>query len=235
MAGGMPVGLQWGGPQSIGAVVANSAGTLVTDSGTAGTKGAWAQLIGSTLYDITWLAISITSQASFLTTAFVDIGIGAAGSEMVVISNLMLSITGDDSAPAQYVLPVYIPARTRIAARCMSANGSNNASRSPSRRPGMACNSVGRAGQCKVDTIGITGTTPTGISTPATGAVGAVHRSSSRSRHSERLLRVPARLHIQSDRLGSLDRCGRWRIGIRETHPAVLSHHLGQRRLHGAA
>ncbi len=170
MAGGMPVGLQWGGPQSIGAVVASSAGTLVTDSGTAGTKGAWAQLIGSTLYDITWLAISITTQASFLTTAFVDIGIGAAGSEMVVISNLMLSITGDDPAPAQYVLPVYIPARTRIAARCMSANGSNNVAVAISAWDGAIQSA---APVSAVDTIGITGTTPTGVSTPASGAVGA--------------------------------------------------------------
>jgi hypothetical protein len=151
-------------------VVANSAGTLVTDSGTAGTKGAWAQLIGSTASDIAWLAISIASQASLLTTAFVDIGIGAAGSEVVVLSNLMLSVSGEDPAPAQYVLPVYIPARTRIAARCMSADGSENVAVSISAWDGAMQSA---APVSAVDAIGITGTTPTGVTVPATGAVGA--------------------------------------------------------------
>lgn len=101
---------------TVGEEVGGSRGTLVT-SGAANTKGNWYQLVASSAYNTDGLLVFIAKMnaSDFL----VDIGIGAAGSENVVVPNL---VAGNNLANnvTQYLIPISIPAGTRIAACCQA-------------------------------------------------------------------------------------------------------------------
>ena len=108
-----------------GTVTASSKGTQVDPGGTANTKGAYAQLVASTTQTIRGLIVQILPDASYAAApahSLVDIAIGGAGSEQVVIPNIMHnptetsgSVIQANNAPFYY--PASIPSGSRIAAR----------------------------------------------------------------------------------------------------------------------
>jgi hypothetical protein len=107
--------------ESGGHDTANSRGTTVT-TGTANTKSAsWVQIMASTGFDASGILIQLTDTAAggdFL----VDIAFGAAGSEVVKIANLCAaSSTGSVTRGAVYLIPIHIPAGTRISAKSQSS------------------------------------------------------------------------------------------------------------------
>src|SRR5215469_38490 len=77
---------------SVGGNAAGSAPTVVNPSATASTKGSWVQLIAATTYDINWVILDFLSNAglSVPTTFAVDLGIGASGSEKIIIPNVVV-------------------------------------------------------------------------------------------------------------------------------------------------
>jgi hypothetical protein len=105
-----------------GAVSASSLGTIVTASGTINTKGAWAELIAASARDTRHLILLFQSAAAH--RFLIDLGIGAAASEQVLIPNLFHR--GSSSTAATTIVPVScsIPAGTRVAARCQSNTAS---------------------------------------------------------------------------------------------------------------
>jgi hypothetical protein len=101
----------------------------VTSGGTAHTKGNWTQLIASTPYDAygIWVSIEGVHVADTNTAYLVDIGVGPAGSEVVVLPNL--DAWGADNTGwglRLYWFPVYIPAGSRIVARSQASTASKN-------------------------------------------------------------------------------------------------------------
>ncbi len=102
-----------------GSSVGSSRGTLVTMPGSG--TGSWAQITASTSSAMRMMGIMITSNTTTNGIEFkLDIGIGAAGSEQVVLSQL--SFLGRPSTRGVFPqhlfwLPVDIPAGTRLAAR----------------------------------------------------------------------------------------------------------------------
>ena len=109
-----------------GAATADSGGTSIDPGGSANTKGAWTQLASATSADHRALLLALGNQANTVRTAgswLVDIGIGAAGSEQTIVSNLF--IRGDSSndcvsTAMTLPLPIAIPAGTRLAVRAQS-------------------------------------------------------------------------------------------------------------------
>lgn len=107
-----------------GAATGDSGGVSVDPGATINTKGAWSELTASASRRITQLCVRIGGQAN--TTRAVnqwawDIGIGGAGSEVVLIPDLFLYCHTTNDIPTPDVwgpFPVEIPAGTRIAARC---------------------------------------------------------------------------------------------------------------------
>lgn len=100
------------------------AGTSVQESGTNNVKGSWAQLTPAAPFDVSWMLVVLKNNAG---TYFVyDIGVGAASSEVVVLSNLIHSQQMSDRR--HYLFPVSIPARTRIAVRCATLQAPQSAS-----------------------------------------------------------------------------------------------------------
>jgi hypothetical protein len=112
-------------PHSIGGNSGSGAvGAAVTAAATANTKGAWTQLIAATPADCVFAIISI--QQIYGNRFAIDIGIGPAGSEIVLVPNIVCDVDNTSSGCGCWMItiPLQIPAGIRIAARCQSSAAS---------------------------------------------------------------------------------------------------------------
>ncbi|MEP6827925.1 MAG: hypothetical protein ABJA10_07605 [Aestuariivirga sp.] len=111
-----------------------SNGTTVAASASLNTKGSWTQLLAaaSVTYDVFAISLIINndSAGAVATKNLYDIGIGGAGSEVVLIPNILN--TGDVSTRAaplrEIIIPCFIPRNTRISARKQSNVASKTSS-----------------------------------------------------------------------------------------------------------
>jgi len=126
MPGASPLGQEICNGTSVGANGATSLGTSVSPSATANTKGSYAQLAASTGIDACLMIVEV-APTSGLGAYSIDIAIGGAGSEVVIAPNLVVQNAFSLTIPHVFVVPVQIPAGTRIAARCQSATASDSA------------------------------------------------------------------------------------------------------------
>lgn len=92
---------------------------VVTPSATAHTKGAWTTVFATLPVGVTGLFIStVQSSAQFFPRMLVDIGIGAAGSEVVVVPNLVISSFDQYRDGGKHsILPIALPPNQRLAIR----------------------------------------------------------------------------------------------------------------------
>lgn len=97
----------------------------VTANASAHTKGAWVEVIASTSTAIDRLDLSVAGvgNSSTNTSTLLDVAIGSAGSEVVVIPNVAVGgavsgVAGDNALA--FSVPVYIPVGSRIAVRIQS-------------------------------------------------------------------------------------------------------------------
>ena len=102
---------------------ASTALTDVTTGGSAHTKGSWAQLAAATVDDTDAVVLRLGGHTTsgVASPALLDIGVGAAGSEQVLVENLDL---GNHTFRSFLHLPVIIPAGSRVAARVQGARAS---------------------------------------------------------------------------------------------------------------
>lgn len=103
-----------------GVNTSTSLGTTMT-SGTAGVKGSYAEIISSTTSEINFLIIQMqNSNLSGVDDLDVDIAVGGAGSEQIILPSLHCnrSTTTGQLTPMYYAIPISVPAGTRLAARC---------------------------------------------------------------------------------------------------------------------
>ena len=101
----------------------NSNLATITADSVAHVKGAWTEIIASTSSDADsiYLQLRLFSTSAVNTAGLLDVGIGGSGSEVVVIENLP---TGGAEG-VYHLLPLRIPAGSRIAARFQCAEVSN--------------------------------------------------------------------------------------------------------------
>jgi len=120
-----------GGTQGIAKIVdygtnlSDSGGTAVDAGATINTKGAWSQITSSTNEDLKEIIMMIGLGSNNAPTAapfLVDIGIGAAASEEIIVPDVFLySFTVNDTIGMSFVrIPMQIPSGTRIAIRMQS-------------------------------------------------------------------------------------------------------------------
>lgn len=126
MAGGFPVGLQWAA--GIDFVAASTTyGATLTASASANTKGSYTQLISSTAQSASWIEVTIKG-ATANSSVLIDIAVGAAGSEIVVIPNIVyITAATVQTRHFNVAVPCSVPAGSRIAARCQAITGSHTA------------------------------------------------------------------------------------------------------------
>ncbi len=111
---------EYGGTKTTPPNVDSTQYTQIT-AGAANVKGAWVQLVASCQNaNGIWVTIA---QPSLAGNYLIDIGIGAVGSEIVIISDLYYcSQSNARMLGTTRFFPIFIPAGTRIAARCQSPN-----------------------------------------------------------------------------------------------------------------
>lgn len=115
--------------KTYGALTATSRATMVSPGGVANTKGAWSQITASTTEDITAIELIMNDETNLTGLAvqgyLMDVGVGAAGQEQVVIPDLDL-VTGSPSSTLSPLsigpMNISIPARSRIAVRAQTGN-----------------------------------------------------------------------------------------------------------------
>lgn len=107
---------------------ASSRGTAIDQGATANTKGAWTQLTASTSveYDALFIAVGTNGDVTrtATNTSLLDIGVGSAGNEYVIVSDLFLrwSSTLDGPRSTVGVMPVGVGAGKRIVARAAGSD-----------------------------------------------------------------------------------------------------------------
>lgn len=117
---------------TIGADTATSRGIALAPDASANVKGAWVELTASVTQPLSALVIGMQGNGDTTIGAdkhFIDIGIGAAGSEVVVIPDIQyVGSTAENYAQVGHVnlFPVDIPLGTRIAGRFAQDNVASN-------------------------------------------------------------------------------------------------------------
>lgn len=106
----------------------NLLSATATGSATPNTKGPYTEVIAATTKEIFGLVIAShavnTALSTTDTSALVDVAIGAAGSEVIVIPNLAMGWRTSTYQTGRYRFPIYIPVGSRIAIRCQGAQAS---------------------------------------------------------------------------------------------------------------
>lgn len=111
---------------TLGADTGTSLGTALDPGGVANTKGDWVELSAATAADIRSLIVCLENGSTNFPESYaaqnwlVDIGVGAAESEQVIVANIPAGChpSGDSIAmPIFGPVPVFIPEGTRVAMR----------------------------------------------------------------------------------------------------------------------
>lgn len=103
-----------------GSVTASTMGTQLT-AGAANTKGSYTQLVAATDFEAGALLVML-GVSSAAANYLVDIAIGGAGSEQVLVPDLLYFSGVGGNIGMHYPLPLHVPAGARIAARCQSTS-----------------------------------------------------------------------------------------------------------------
>lgn len=115
--------------ESVGVVTAgNTQPTQVAAPAGANTKGSWVQLAAATARDAFCLYLNTQDGGDTGRDSLYDIGFGSSGGEVAVIENLMHTFQGTFVAgfSTPHLLPLFIPAGSRVAARHACSTGSTN-------------------------------------------------------------------------------------------------------------
>lgn len=102
------------------------ASTAITTS-TANTKTAYTQLVASTSRQYEGLLVMLGYSSAAAWWLF-DIAIGAAGSEQVILPNLMHTPRADYGGISTMFVPITVPAGVRVAVRAQASGGAKSAS-----------------------------------------------------------------------------------------------------------
>ena len=126
LGGGFGQGVPGQIVDTYGASAADSGGTSVDPGGVANTKGAYSEITAATTRPLRALVLGLGNQENAAMSGgrwLFDIAIGAAGSEQVVIPNIMAAADGGLDTIYEGMLgpyPINLPAGVRLAVRSQS-------------------------------------------------------------------------------------------------------------------
>lgn len=93
---------------------------VLTGNASANTKGSYVEVASSTAFPAAGIRVILTGVVGV--DNLVDIAIGAAASEQIIISNIPVT-NGNGSRTISYDFPIFIPAGTRLSARVQGTTG----------------------------------------------------------------------------------------------------------------
>ena len=110
-----------------GFVVASVSGTPIIADASTNTKGAYVEIVSAAnnITDSSAITVIISSEGATAAGFLIDISIGGAGSEEVIISNILFNTTSVAIQTSDKVkIPINIPAGQIISIRCQSQSSS---------------------------------------------------------------------------------------------------------------
>lgn len=133
MAGGFPI---FGTIANIQNAITSQVLFITAGSGASGnnTKTAYTQLIASTSYDANMIDLCVGGGAGAVVgfNAAFDLAVGASGSEVPILSNLLLEndydVAATGACSSHILLPLSVPAGSRLSMRCQVSTSYNGAS-----------------------------------------------------------------------------------------------------------
>lgn len=118
-----------GRAETYGVSVDSTMGTLIDPGAIASTEGAWSEVASQTTISGRWMLLTVNNNqntADANENYFLTIGMGPAGSEILLMRDIFLQgSTADNKYPATIALRASIPSSVRLAARARS--GGTNA------------------------------------------------------------------------------------------------------------
>jgi hypothetical protein len=126
LGGGFAQAEQFSGVDTYGANTTDSGGTSVDPGGAANTKGSYVEISSSTNHKHHYIVVGIGLQTNIIRTTgswLMDIAIGALGSEQIIVPDIDFSChsLGSMITPYAIVIPIQVPAGSRIAVRLQSS------------------------------------------------------------------------------------------------------------------
>lgn len=100
------------------------ANIATSSRGTAGAKGSYVQVVASTAIAYQGLVLGISQYYGGVNSTLADLSIGAAGSESVVVPNILIDTGNGSSYGFSCYVPIQIPSGSRIAVRHQETGGS---------------------------------------------------------------------------------------------------------------
>lgn len=108
----------------INELAASSEMNFMTASATPNVKGSYLQLVASCPFDAAGFFLHFAGSNNTNTfDALVDLAVGAAASEQVILENFLISVSGFFGAKTHVFIPLRIKAGERIAARMQATTG----------------------------------------------------------------------------------------------------------------
>lgn len=107
--------------ENAGVISASTNLTELTEPGGINTKSAYTQLIAATAFDASGFFVQVTLQTNVARSYLFDIATGGAGSETVILANVLITIASTARAATVYI-PLAIPAATRLSARYQASS-----------------------------------------------------------------------------------------------------------------
>lgn len=148
--------------------VGGSYGVTLTSNASANVKGVYGQLIASTGQDAFGLLVQV--QGSATGDYLIDLAIGGAGSEQIILSNFAHARqVGNTRRAGLMLIPLFIPSGTRISARCQGSTGGNNCILNITLLPALGAFTLGLLG--RATTYGANTGTSGGISIDPGGTI----------------------------------------------------------------
>lgn len=108
--------------ENAGDVEATTSLTDIPENAANNLKGAWAELIAASAFDASGFLLNSAFTPASQRSMLIDIGVGAAGSETVILSNFMMVQNTSASLVDAVYIPIGIPAGSRVAARYQITN-----------------------------------------------------------------------------------------------------------------
>lgn len=140
--------------ETIGADTSISSGTSVTTGG-ANTKGSWVELSSSISAKCDLMIICVDFNGGSAIRDFaIDIGVGGAGSESVIVSDIATQLKGEIGPVVYFQIPIYAASGSRLSARA-SSNGSGDVLKISALL--FSSEFSGAQGLAKVTSFGVTG------------------------------------------------------------------------------
>lgn len=106
-------------------VISDAAINGPTSNASANTKGSYTEAFAATSYDAYGIILTVTPGSTVRDYLF-DIAVGADTAEVVIVPNLLISgqAAGTQANGLSIVIPIFIPAGSRVATRCAASTGS---------------------------------------------------------------------------------------------------------------